>query len=103
MKKCILVNIDNTFVQTLKSRVAWLKPFRYEIEVDDVSESIIALLKEEIDTKVDSFGKYEEEKARITIDIKIASTNKKRKVMIEDLEGKNRQITLNDYSRSWRR
>lgn len=37
---------NNTFVQMVKPRKAWLKSFGYEIEVDDVSARISALLKE---------------------------------------------------------
>ena len=46
------------------------------------------LLKEEIEIEDESFGRYEEAKARITMNIKIASKEKKRKRMIEDLEAK---------------
>ena len=43
---CFVVDIDNTFVQVSKPRKECVKPFHYEIEVDDVSVSIDALLKE---------------------------------------------------------
>lgn len=38
--------------------------------------------------KEEPFGKYEEPKVRIKIDIEIASKEKERKKMIEDLEAK---------------
>ena len=81
-----LVDIDNTFFQVVKTRKAWLKPFDYEVDNDNASANIDALLKEEIDAYAKPFGKYEEAKSRIIIDIKIASKEKKRKKMIEDLE-----------------
>lgn len=72
-----LVDTDNTFVQVVKLRIALLKPFGYEIEVDDVTACIIAPLKEEIDVEAEPFVKFEESQARITVDIKISSTDKK--------------------------
>lgn len=68
--------------------IAWLKPFGYEIDIDDVSAKITTLLNEEIDAKDEPFGKYEEERDRITMDIKIACSKKNRNKMIEDLEEK---------------
>jgi len=85
---CFLADTDNTFVQALKLRKAWLEGFDYEIYSDLLNANIVALLKEEIDTKAESFGKYEEAKAKITMNIKIASKEKKMKRMIEDLEEK---------------
>ena len=53
-----------------------------------MSKNLDGLLKEEIDTEAEPFGRYEEVKERITIHIKIASKEKKRKKMIEGLEAK---------------
>ena len=50
-----------------------------------MSVAIITLLTKAFDAKTKSFGKYEEAKVRIIVDIKIASTNKKRKKMIEGI------------------
>ena len=47
-----------------------------------MSVAIIELLNEEIDAKDNPFGKYEEEKERIIVDIKINYNDKKRKKMI---------------------
>ena len=85
---CFLVDMDNTFVQAVKPRKSWLQSFDYEIDNDLVSGNIVAPLNEEIDAEAKPFGKYEEAKARITINIKISSKEKKRKIMIEDLEEK---------------
>ena len=82
-----LVDTNNTFVQEVKLRIAQQKPFGYEIKIDDFSEAITALLNAEINTKSEPFGKIIEEKARIIVDIKISSSDRKRKKMIEELEG----------------
>ena len=65
---------------------AWLQSFGNEIVSDDVSAKIDLLLKEEIDVKEEPFGRYEEKKSRIIVNIKIASKKKKRKKMIKNLE-----------------
>ena len=85
---CFLVDIENTFVQEVKSRKAWLQHFNYEIDSDLVSANIVTPLKEEIDIAAKPFRKFEEAKARIFVNIKIDSKEKKRKTMIEDLEEK---------------
>ena len=54
--------VDNTFVQAVMTRKAWLQSFEYEIDSDDISENIDALLKEEIDVEAEPFGRYEEER-----------------------------------------
>ena len=46
---CFLVGIDNTCVQEVKSRKAWLQGFDYEIDSDLVNANIVALLREEIE------------------------------------------------------
>lgn len=85
---CFLVDTDYTYVHAFKPRIAWLKPFGYEIVVNDVSVEIISLLTEEIDAKAKPFGKYKEAKEKIKVDIKIASVDEKRKKMIKDLNEK---------------
>ena len=83
-----LVDIDNTYAQAVKPREPWITTFDYEIDSETVNAKKFVLLKEDIDNKVEPFGKYEEANARITINIKISSKEKKRKKMIEDLEAK---------------
>ena len=51
-------------------------------------QKIVALLKEDVENESQYFGKYEEAKKRIVIDIKIDSKEKKRKKMIEYVEAK---------------
>ena len=53
-----------------------------------MSTKITIFLIEEIDVKLKPFGKYEEAKEKIIVDIKIAPTDKKRKKVIQDLEEK---------------
>lgn len=85
---CFCVDTDNTFVHLVKLWKAWLKNFEYQIDSDVVSANIDALLKEEINIEAEPFGRYEEAKTRIAVDIKIASKEKKMKKIIEDLEAK---------------
>ena len=44
-----LVDADYTFLQVSIPRVRWLRPLGYEINVDEASATIIALLAEEVD------------------------------------------------------
>ena len=46
-----LVDIDYTSVQATTPRVRWLRPLGYEINVDESSTTITALLAEEVDKK----------------------------------------------------
>ena len=55
---CFLIDIDNTFLYVVKLRMAWLNFFEYEINNDIVSANIDAVLNEEIDVKVEPFGRY---------------------------------------------
>lgn len=73
---------------------AWLQGFDYEIYSDLVNAKIVALLKEEINTEAELFGKYEEDKAIITVNIKIGFNEKKRKIMCNSLLGKPKEINL---------
>lgn len=72
----------------MKLRKAWIKAFNYEIDSELVSACMVISLKEEIDTKEESFQNYEEGKERIILNIKIGSKEIKRKKMIKDLEEK---------------
>ena len=46
-----LVDTDNTFVQAVKLGKVWLTSFDYEINSEIINVNIVALLKEDIDTK----------------------------------------------------
>ena len=80
--------MDNKFCTGTESKEVLVTNFDYEIDSDVVSTNIDALLKEKIDVEAKPFGKYEEPKERITMNIKIASKQKKKKKIIEDLEAK---------------
>ena len=41
---CFLVDIDFTYIQAAIPRVRWLRPLGYEINVDEASATITALL-----------------------------------------------------------
>lgn len=49
---CFLVDIDNTYVQAVNPRKAWLIVFDYEINNEIANTKIIVLLKEKIDNEV---------------------------------------------------
>lgn len=74
-----LVDANYTYVQEVLPRVKWLKPLPYEINVDDASTKITALLVEEIDKDVTSFGNYEEANCRIKINLQTTLMIKKKK------------------------
>ena len=46
---CFLVDVDYTFVQATTQRVRWLRPLGYEINVNEASIAITALIVEETD------------------------------------------------------
>ena len=58
-------NVDYTYVQVTTLRVRWLRPLGYEINVDEASTTIIALLAEEVDKTTKVFGNYETMKSKI--------------------------------------
>ena len=41
-----LVDVDYAYVQEVIPRVGWLKPFPYEINVDEASATITTIMKE---------------------------------------------------------
>jgi len=46
---CFLVDIDYTYIQAGLPRIIWLRPLGYELDVDQASATITALLAEEMD------------------------------------------------------
>lgn len=83
-----LVDINYTYMQVVLPKVRWLKPFPYEINIDEASTTITPLLQEEIDKSATSFRNYEEAKSRITIDLKIASMVRKKNKIVKKLKEK---------------
>ena len=85
---CFLVDIDYTFIQVVVPKVKWLRPLGYEINVDEASTTIIALLVEEIDKSVKIFGNYDVMKSKVEMELKIVSTLKKKDKLVRKLKAK---------------
>ena len=81
-----LVDVDYTYVQEAIPRVRWLKPLPYEVNVDEASIAITALLAEEVDNITTSFGNYEEAKSRITIDLKTTTVIREKNKLVKKLK-----------------
>ena len=67
-------------------RVRWPRPLPYEIDIDDASATITALLAEDPDKDVSYFGTYEIVKSRVNTDLKIASSMRKKDKIIKKLK-----------------
>ena len=83
-----LVDIDFTYIQATIPRFRWLRPLGYEINVDEASVAITTLLLEEMDKEAKPFGTYDIIKSRVEIDLKIASTMKKKEKMVKKLKAR---------------
>ena len=81
-----LVDIDFTYIQAAIPRVRWLRPLGYEINVDEAFAAITTLLVEEMDKEAKPFGTYDIVKSRFEIDLKMASTLKKKDKMVKKLK-----------------
>lgn len=68
--------------------MAWLRPLHYEVNIDDVTNTIIALIDEIIDKNVKPFSTYEIAKIKMMMETKVPKMDRKRKKTIQDLEGK---------------
>ena len=66
---CFLVDTNSTYDQVVVPRVRWVKALPYEVNIDETSIAIIALLSEEVDKDAPYFGAFEEAKARITTNL----------------------------------
>ena len=53
-KTCFLV-YNKTHIQTVRHRIAWVKPLAYEVNIDDTRDTIEALINELIDLKATYF------------------------------------------------
>ena len=76
---CFLVDIEFNYIQNTLPRVRWLRPLGYEINVDEASVAITALLAEDFDKEAKHFGTYDIIKSWVDIDLKIASSIRKTK------------------------
>ena len=75
-------------MQDVIPRVRWLRPLGYEINIDKAYVAIIALLSEEMDKEEKPFGTYDIVKSRVEIDLKTASTMKKKEKMVKKLKAR---------------
>ena len=64
---CFLVATDFTWAQEILPRVSWLRSLPYEVNIDEVTTTIITLLEIEVEKDVKSFKRYETKKVKITI------------------------------------
>lgn len=83
-----LVDIDYTYMQAIVSRVRWLRLLGYEINIDEASVAITALLAEEVDKTTKLFRNYDVVKSNVEMELKNTSTLKKKDKMVRKLKGK---------------
>ena len=85
-----MVDCDMVYIQVVIPRVAWVKPFPYEINIDEVRDIIEALVNEPSIPNILAFGTYEEAKKKIELSIKIPQAigrGKKRVSKLKTTEG----------------
>ena len=85
---CFLVDIDYTQIQIVVPRVRWLRPLGYEINVDEASVAITALLAEKVDKSAKIFTNYDVVKSKVEMELNISSTLKKKDKMVRKLKAK---------------
>lgn len=85
---CFLVDIDFTYVQVAIMRVRWLRPFGYELDVDEASTAITTLLAEEVDKATKPFGTFDVVKSKIETELKTTSSIKKKDKLVRKLKNK---------------
>ena len=81
-----MVECDRVDIQAVISRVAWVKPLPYEINIDDPRDIIEALVNEIANPNLPIFGTYEESKKRIELRIKIPQALNKGKKRVSKLK-----------------
>ena len=83
---CFMVDSDKVYIQAVGLRTIWVKPLGYEVNIDETKDIIEALINEPIDPKAIYFGTYDEEKARIELEIKLPQAVSKGKKRIAKLK-----------------
>ena len=83
-----LVDIDFTYIQVVIPRVRWLRPLGYELDADEASAAITALLAKEVDKTAKPFGTFDVMKANIEIELKTSSIIKKKDKLVIKLKKK---------------
>ena len=81
-----MVDTDFTYAQAAILRVSWLMPLPYELNIDEATATITTLLAEEIADKTPYFGTFEEAKSKISLRLLVATTERKRKKIVKNLE-----------------
>ena len=81
-----MVDCDKVYIQAVRSRVAWVKPLLYEVNIDEARDIIEALVNELVDPRQPIFGTYDEAKARIELQIKIPQAISKGKRRIAKMK-----------------
>ena len=81
-----MVDIDFTYIQAAVPRIRRLRPLPYEIDVDEASATIIELLAKDFDKGTNFFGTYDILKSRVSKNLKIASSMRKKDKIIKKLK-----------------
>ena len=85
-----MVDCDRVYIQEILSRVAWVKPLPYEINIDEARDIIKPPINELVNPNLPAFGSYDEAKKRIELSIKIPQAigrGKKRVAKLKTTEG----------------
>lgn len=85
---CFLVDIDYTYIQAVLPRVRWLRPLGYELDVDQASATIIALLVEKMDKTTKAFGTYDTVRSRVVTELKTTIVVKKKDKLVKKIKKK---------------
>ena len=81
-----LFDIDYTYIQAEVPRVRWLRPLGYELKIDEASITITTFLAKEIDKSTKPFGTYDIVKSKVEMELKVASTLKKKEKLVRKLK-----------------
>ena len=85
---CFLVDIDYTYIQAVIPRVRWLRPLGYEVNIDETSAAITALLAEAVDKDAPHFGTYDVVRSKVDMELKTSSALKKKDKLVKKLKAK---------------
>ena len=85
---CFLVDIDFTYVQAVLPRIRWLRPLGYELDIDQTTAAITALLAEKMDKDAQAFGTYDVVKSRVSTELKTTSAVKKKDKLVKKIKRK---------------
>ena len=66
-----MVDSDKVYIQAVRTRIAWVKPLGYEVNIDETKDIIESLVNDIFDPKAPYFGTYDEANSRIELEIKL--------------------------------